>query len=337
MNRENRITRVSLAVLACLLSLHLGGPLAKLMSIPEVASLLLYLETGRVVKLQLLPPEETEPPESTMPTESLPSQTQPPIRQVAFLETDAELVQVIPHWDCRVDAQAMLLSELVWDLTEDGPKVLILHSHGTESYTQTPESPYQASSAYRTLDTDHNMVRVGAALKEALEAKGIGVIHDRTLHDHPSYNDAYVHARESVAAYLEQYPSICLVLDLHRDAADRGSDGQLSTHALVEGHSAAQLMMVVGSNAGGRTHPAWRENMALAVKLHAQLEKRYPGLCRPISLRTERFNQDLCPGTLLIEVGAAGDTLEEALTAVAALAEGIGDLALGTVTAASTS
>ena len=77
--------------------------------------------------------------------------------------------------------------------------------------------------------------------------------------------------------------------------------------------------------------------MALATKLHAQLEIRFPGICRPISFRTERFNQDLSPGALLIEVGAAGDTLEQALVAVNALAEGIGDLAFGTVTADSTS
>ena len=77
--------------------------------------------------------------------------------------------------------------------------------------------------------------------------------------------------------------------------------------------------------------------MALAAKLHAQLEKRFPGICRPISFRTERFNQDLSAGALLIEVGAAGDTLEEALVAVGALAEGIADLALGTITADSTS
>jgi stage II sporulation protein P len=76
--------------------------------------------------------------------------------------------------------------------------------------------------------------------------------------------------------------------------------------------------------------------MAFAVKLHAQLEKQWPGICRPISFRTERFNQDLSPGALIIEVGATGNTLEEALTAAKALAEGIAALAAGTATAGST-
>jgi stage II sporulation protein P len=137
--------------------------------------------------------------------------------------------------------------------------------------------------------------------------------------------------------WLEQYPSISLVIDLHRDAAGDSAAGQLKTQVSIDGTSSAQLMIVVGSNAGGRQHPNWKENFALAAKLHTQLEKRFPGICRPISFRTERFNQDLSPGALLIEVGAAGDTLEEALAAAAFLAEGISNLALGTITADSTS
>ncbi len=330
-DKGNKAVRWCLMGMGCLLALNLAGPLAKILSAPEVAAMVLYLETGRVVKMQLTPPVETASPET------LPPATQPEEKALEFQGEDSSLVRVSYHWDCQLDTQAMLLSELRWDLKEPEPKVLILHSHATESYTQTPSEPYEASSSYRTLDPDHNMLRVGAALKEALEARGIGVIHDTTLHDYPDYTDAYIRSRETVQGYLEQYPEICLVLDLHRDAAELAGGGQLSTEAAVDGNTAAQLMLVVGSNAGGRTHPQWRENMALAVKLHTQLEKRYPGLCRPISLRTERFNQDLCPGTLLVEVGAAGDTLEKALAAVEALAEGIGDLALGTVTEGSTS
>lgn len=331
LDKEKRVMRAGLTVMACMLALDLAGPLSRLLSVPEVAALVVYLETGRVVKMQLSPPEETMVPET------LPPQTVPEEKPAQFREEDAELIQVRYHWDCQLDTQAMLMSELSWDLTEQGPTVLILHSHATESYTQTMEESYEASSAYRTLDTEHNMIRVGEALKAALEARGIGVIHDTSLHDYPSYTDAYIQSREAVRAYLEQYPGICLVLDLHRDAAELSGGGQLATQATVDGESAAQLMLVVGTDAGGRTHPDWEENMALAVKLHTQLEKRYPGLCRPISLRTERFNQDLCPGTLLVEVGAAGDTLEEALAAVEALAEGIGDLALGSATAGTTS
>ena len=330
-DREKYGLRLAVTVVGCLAALSLAGPLSRVLSIPEVASVILYLETGRVVKLQLVPPEATLAPETTLPA------TATAERRVLFDPEDADLIRIHYHWDCELDTQAMLLSELQWDLTGQGPQVLILHSHATESYTPTEEEPYTASSSYRTLDPEHNMLRVGAALEQALEARGIGVIRDTTLHDHPEYTDSYVRSRETAQNYLEKYPGISLVLDLHRDAASLDSGTQLSTHATVNGGDAAQIMLVVGTNAGGRDHPQWQKNMSLALKLHAQLEKQHPGLCRPIGCRTERFNQDLSPGALLVEIGAAGDTLEEALVTVEALAEAISALALGTTRADSTS
>ena len=328
-HREKYGLRLTLAVVVCLAALQLAGPLGRLLAKPEMVSLILYLETGRVVKLQLTPPEETtETTEAPKETEAF---------KPSFSASDAEGIQIHYHWDCELDTSAMLLQELNWDLTAEGPQVLILHSHATESYTPTEAEAYEASGTYRTLDPRHNMLRVGQALEEALEARGIGVIRDTTLHDHPEYNDAYIRSRETVQKILEENPAISLVLDLHRDAADMNSGGQLQTHAVVNGQDGAQIMLVVGTNAGGRTHPQWEENMALALKLYAQLEKENPGLCRPLGCRTERFNQDLSTGALLVEVGAAGDTLEEALVTVEALADAIVSLALGTVTAGSTS
>lgn len=336
MDHREKTVRFGVAVMLCVLAAwaigYLKAPMVKILSYPEAVSLLIYMETGRVVKPVPFT-EPTDPAETTVAIQP----TQPQIQGIFFGAEDAELVQVSNFCNYPIDIPALITTQLKWDLTKDQPKVLILHSHATESYTQTAQFSYQPSSAYRTLDTQRNMVRVGEALKAALEKKGIGVIHDTTLHDHPSYNDAYINSRETAQQWLKQYPSISLVIDLHRDAAGESSVGQLNTAAVVDGESSAQLMIVVGSNAGGRVHPDWEENMALAAKLHAQLEKRFPGICRPISFRTERFNQDLSAGALLIEVGAAGDTLEEALVAVEALAEGIADLATGTVTADSTS
>ena len=336
MDRKQKVIQWLAMLLACAVAVYLMQylilPISEMLANPSAASLLIYLETGRVVK-----PVQTEP---TRPAETQvqPSVTNPPeVLAISFSASDAELVQLSNHAQYAVDIPALLLTELTWDLTLEEPKVLILHSHATESYTRTNQNYYKPFSAYRTLDTDYNMVRVGEALKAALEAKGIGVIHDTTLHDHPSYSEAYIRSRETVKQWLTQYPSISMVIDLHRDAAGETEETQLRTTAVVNGEASAQLMLVVGSDAGGRIHPDWQENMALAAKLHAQLEKRFPGICRPISFRTERFNQDLSPGALLIEVGAAGDTLEQALTAVSALAEGIADLSFGTVTADSTS
>ena len=146
------------------------------------------------------------------------------------------------------------------------------------------------------------MLCIGDAVANILRSHGIGVLHDRQVNDYPSYNGSYTRARETMAEYLNQYPSIQLVLDLHRDASDNGGN-QLKTLAQVDGEPSAQLMLVVGTN-----YDAWQENLALAAKLHAQLERENPGIMRPISFRSQRFNQDLSPGALLIEVGAAGNT-----------------------------
>ena len=246
----------------------------------------------------------------------------PEAQRPRFSAEDAELVEVSYACSKQPDLQQLLESPLEWDLAGETPTVLILHTHTTESYTPG-EEPYIASSAYRTLEEDHNMLRIGDAVAEILEEKGIGVIHDRTLHDYPSYNGSYVHARQTISGYLAENPSIQLVLDLHRDASGTASH-QLRTEAMVEGSTSAQLMLVMGTN-----YDTWEENLALALKLHVQLERQCPGIMRPLSLRGQRFNQDLCRGALLVEVGAAGNTRQEALTAARALAEGIAELAKG--------
>ena len=220
---------------------------------------------------------------------------------------------------------------LNWNLVSEAPTVLILHTHGTESYTKSPGEIYTESSAYRTLDKHYNMVSLGDLLAQALEAAGISVIHDRSLHDHPSYSGSYSAARKSIAAYLEEYPSIQLVLDLHRDAS--GDDkNQLKTAATVDGVKSAQLMLVVGTDASGLKHPHWEENLALALKLHTQLERTAPGICRSISLRSQRFNQDQHPHALIVEIGGAGNSHAEAVTATTVLAKAIVDMAKGVET-----
>ena len=336
MEQKRQMIRIGAAAAVCAAVLYLaGGAMAEqllaLLKKPGVISFLVYLETGRVITT----PFVWEMPSVDPPPADSGQQSQ--LQRPSFQAQDAQLVQINSQCGYSVDAQALLCKPLSWDLTRDGPAVLILHTHATESYTPAGEDVYQASSAYRTLDEDYNMLRVGDRLAQLLRRQGIQVLHDRTLHDHPSYNGSYGAARNTIEQYLKEYPSIRMVLDIHRDAAELAGGVQLTTNAVVDGKASSQLMMVVGSDAGGLYHPGWQENMALALKLHTVLEKNNPGLCRPISFRTERFNQDMTPGAMLIEVGAAGDTLQQALTAAEALAEGIIQLARGTATADSAS
>lgn len=325
---DKRSLRIGAAVVLCAVLLRLMssgalGVAAQQLVGPEMAAFLVFLETGRVVKEpqpQVLP----QPSTPTAPTEP----TQPPKALAVFSDSDAALVDINNPKGYKVDVPALLQQSLTWDLTEGGPAVLILHSHATESYLKTED--YTESSAYRTKDIHYNVVSVGERIAQMLEAGGIGVIHDTTLHDQPSYSGAYSSARTQIQDYLTRYPSIRLVLDIHRDAATDAAGKQYGATVTVGEEESAKLMLVMGTNAGG-SHPDWQENLSLAVKLHALLEKENPGICRSIALRSSRFNQDLSVGSLLVEVGAAGNTRQEALLAGEQLARAILELAYGTM------
>lgn len=205
------------------------------------------------------------------------------------------------------------------ELREQEPVVLIVHTHTTESYASDDGS-------FRSLSEDAGVMAVGDAMAQVLRQRGYGVIHDKTLCDYPEYNGAYNRSREVIQNNLEAYPSICLVLDVHRDAVADETGGQMRMAAAVNGEDTAQLMLVVGTDEGGLEHPNWRENLSLAAVLQTRMGVSYPGLMRPINLRSERFNQDLGPLNLLIEVGASGNTLEEALRGARCLSEVLADV-----------
>lgn len=203
----------------------------------------------------------------------------------------------------------------------DGPQILILHSHGSEAYTQSGSDTYRESDPYRTTDCTQNVVRVGEEIAAVLRDHGFRVLHDTTLFDYPSYNDAYTRARTAVEDWLAQYPTISLILDVHRDALV-GADGQAYKLVSQEGEEkVAQVMLVVGSDSEGLPFPNWRENLTLAARLQQDLAAQYQALARPITLRASRYNQDLSPGALLVEVGSHGNTLQEALAGARLWAE----------------
>lgn len=323
---QQRTLRVGLTAILCaavfrLCSMDLAGPIRTFLADPDTAAFLLYLETGRNVRFspssEAFSPDFVESPPPFLPEDRepvLPDFSGESIPQVQYMASS------------RPDLPALLTEPLQWDLRGEEPTVLILHTHSTESYTKGTAA-YKETSAYRTLEEDYNMLSIGALTVQLLQEQGIPAIQDRTVHDYPSYNGSYSHARKSISQYLEQYPSLQLILDLHRDASE-GSSGQLRTLANVDGTRSAQLMVVIGAN-----HSGYEANLSLGLKLHAQLELQAPGITRPLQLRASRFNQDLLPGALLIEVGAAGNTRDEALLAARQLASAITDLAAGTAPA----
>lgn len=214
-----------------------------------------------------------------------------------------------------VDAAGLAASVPDITLAEGEPQVLIIHTHSSEAYTQAGADRYTPSDSYRTESTEYNVVRIGDELTNIFKDYGLNVIHDRGIYDYPSYTGSYSRSGESVERYLEQYPSIGIVLDLHRDSV--GSDGVVyKTMAEEGGVCAAQLMLIVGTDAGGLEHPDWEKNLSLALYLQNAVNGTNPTLMRPVDLVQQRYNQQLCPGSLLLEVGSSGNTLQEALNGV---------------------
>lgn len=319
---QRQIRRVGAAAIACALVARFfagGGPaaVANWLTQPNMAAFLIYLETGRDVRFSssqaVFAPGFVESPPAAARDDGF---------SPAFSGGDG-----LPIYDTsskRPDLEALLAKPLNWELHGEEPTVLILHTHSTESYTKQGED-YRESAAWRTLDENYNMLSIGTTVAEILDANGIPTIQDTSLHDYPSYNGSYTDARKSMKKLLKENPGIRLVLDLHRDASE-GANGQMRTEAIVDGQPSAQLMLVMGTY-----FDAYEENLALALKLHKRLENQSPGIMRPLQLRAARFNQDLSPGALLIEVGAAGNTHPEALRAAQQLALAIVALSRGTM------
>ena len=324
---HDRVLRTGAAAiaLAVVLKIFTSVPLpTKLFNAQSVSRWVIYLETGRI-RAETVPATQATEPTPTVIEKEPPEEP----RRLSFSPSDGDLVNIRSSWDCALTPRELVMEPLDWDLTGDEPTVLIYHTHAMESYTPQTGEDYTEEVPFRTADLDYNMVSIGTRLAELLENAGISVLHDTTLHDAASYNGSYASSRETVEKYLAQYPSIRLVLDIHRDAAEDGSGHQVATTAETAQGDTARLMLVLGSEAGGLYNPNWQENYALAVKLQAVLEQESPGLCRELHLTDQRYNQDLSPGALLIEVGAAGNSHDEALRAMTPLAEAIAALSKG--------
>lgn len=234
----------------------------------------------------------------------------------------------------EVDLAQCAQKELSFSLSPaaEGPQILIIHTHTTEAYTPDGSDIYTPSDENtRTLEEAYNMLRVGDEMEKVFTEMGLSVIHDRGFYDYPKYNGAYTRSGPAVEEYLEKYPTIKLVLDVHRDALI-GADGTVyKAVTTVDSVKTAQVMVVVGTDNGDGTHPGWMENLALATRIQKNLDTLYPTLARPMALRGLPYNQQLSVGSLLVEVGSHGNTLQEALAGARCFARAAGGVFLGLI------
>ncbi len=215
-----------------------------------------------------------------------------------------------------IDLNWLLSAKLPFSLTGSGPHVLIVHTHGSESYLPQGRDTYTLTDVERTEDKRYNVIRVGDELEKALKSEGISVIHDRNIYDSPSYNGSYTRTLDAIGNALKKNPSIKVVIDVHRDAMSTDEGVKYRTVANVNGERVAQLMLVMSTGESGLPHPNWAENLKLAVKLQNAMASKYPSIMRPMNLRKERFNMHATTGSMLVEVGTSANSLAEAIASV---------------------
>ena len=209
------------------------------------------------------------------------------------------------------------------------PQVLIMHTHATEDYRLSAGLWFTPGDGARSTDHSINMCAVGRVMADTLNAAGICTLHDETLNDYPSYTGSYANSRAVVQQYLAQYPSIKVVLDVHRDAIERENGTRCAPVCSIDGRQAAQVMIICGCDNGTSVQlPAWRQNLRFAAAWERSMEAKYPGLTRPVLFSYRFYNQDLTTGSLLIEIGGHGNNLNEALYAGYLAAQGLADALL---------
>ncbi len=217
--------------------------------------------------------------------------------------------------DLTPDLRGYLTADLPFQYEETAePQVLIVHTHATESYMDSDLGYYYESFYPRSDDDRENVVSVGEAITESLKAEGVTAAHSLKHHDDPSYLGAYDSSAETINNYLERYPSIKIILDIHRDSITTDENEKIKPTFVFGGEKAAQIMIMCGNdNYGYYDFDCWEQNMSLAVKLQSKAEELYPGMTRPLYFGNFMYNMNLAPGSLLIEIGTDANTHEEAV------------------------
>lgn len=212
----------------------------------------------------------------------------------------------------NVDEQYAIAPNLNLAKSSD-PQVLIVHTHTTEAYMTYYAGYFNAVDTARSTDTTRSVVAVGDAISDELRTAGIGVIHDTTIHDQP-YTGAYDRSAATIEKNLKLYPTIRVVLDIHRDALNQSDNVEIKPTAVINGRKAAQMMIIASCcDSASMPHPNWHENLRFALRLQNALNTQYEGIVRPLYLVDSRYNEHLTNGSLLIEIGSEANTVSEAV------------------------
>ncbi len=237
-----------------------------------------------------------------------------PVNEMTITEGNVSYknIQVKNASSADIDIKAELDGELGFDIDDtDEPQVLIYHTHTSESFLKYDTGSFYEGFYPRTTEKTENVCAVGEQIARQLNAHGIKTIHDTTIHDYPSYNGAYDRSYETIQKYLKKYPSIKVTLDIHRDGI--GTDTEKSKPVFeYDGKKAAQIMILSGYNYDGcEEFKDWEYNLRFALQIQSKAVSMYPNMVRPLYFADFMYNMNVNTGSLLIEIGAESNTIEE--------------------------
>ena len=251
---------------------------------------------------------------------------------------DSDEIEAILKDDPEIPDDIKIVIEKIEDdlgpieLTGDGPQILIYHSHSREAYRQDPNRRYteSAKEAFRSDDLNSTVVRVGDVLAHHLKELGIPVFHDRTEHEQDNYNKSYVRSLETLKKRMQEYSSLKIFIDIHRNAYKEGVKTPDEEVIVVDGERIAKMSVVIGTGKGElggfREKPNWQENYKFALKLTNKVNEICPGLAKPVMVQNGRYNQHVSTNAILIEVGSTLTTLEEAERTAKYLAKALSEI-----------
>lgn len=212
-----------------------------------------------------------------------------------------------------IDGEKLLSMDVSLERISEEPQILVYHTHGTEAYIDSKKG----------VEAD-TVVGMGDILCEELTKRGFSVLHDRTTYDYVNGKDnrnyAYTTARPQIETILEEYPSIEVILDIHRDSG-------VARKTAINGKNTAQIMLFNGlcRNADGPisylTNPYLDDTLAFSLQLNLLGRERYPGLMYKLYLKNYRYNMHFTGHCMLVELGTQNNTVEEAQNGVRYLAE----------------
>ncbi|MFR2605490.1 MAG: stage II sporulation protein P [Waltera sp.] len=289
------------------------------------------LTTEDLISEELLLPQPEETQQTALIPESVEatagtalSNFRPAVQQVQIDRTQLADYETLVRNFYAIDANTMAGSDQLsveklagMDMTlpqeGDGPQILIYHTHSQEAFADSVPG-----------DVNTGIVGVGECLTKILtEQYGYRVLHNTGQYDVETRDNAYSRALPAVEQILAENPSIQVIIDLHRDEV--AEETKLVTD--IQGRPTARFMFFNGLSRTRKTgdidylaNENQEANLAFSFQMQLKAAEYYPGLTRRIYLKGYRYNMHLRPRTLLVELGAQNNTVEEAINACDPLA-----------------